>query len=550
MGQPVPAGAATLEDLMNRLCRGLGLALAFAIALTGCAPASQSPRPSPVASASGAAASPELNPTSPSPVTFEPTYEIAACPEDVLAVSLSEVECGYLTVLEDRSRPGGRTLRLFATRTDPPGGTTTPDPVFGAAGNLGADSGPGDNSAGAQRVHRSVYALDLRGHDHSEPSLDCPEVRAAGPELAGLRLRDPEHRLVLLTAVTACRDRLLGEDIDLTAYDVGATVADFEDLRRALDLPVVNVNANLNGSRISSVYVRTYPNVVRAFVMDSPALSSPDVLTIGPAALDFAIGRLSDACAEQPACHGSLPDLEAAIRDATVKLDVSPVTLNVDGTVEAAQLGHPIRVVIDGAAYLRYVRYILGTAGGANSVDIVRTTAQVLAGTLEPDGTLASSLADGGVCLGILPGCDAMSFGALFSLVCGTLAPSTDHDRLATDVHDRPAYADVFDPGPLLAPCDVWPVGPVRPAPPDWPIGMPTLVMRGSLDPFSTPPADIATAIGGPTTYLYEVPNQSYNAFGEVDCPRLIRNAWLDAPEAPPADISCLAAIAPINLEP
>ena len=72
--------------------------------------------------------------------------------------------------------------------------------------------------------------------------------------------------------------------------------------------------------------------------------------------------------------------------------------------------------------------------------------------------------------------------------------------------------------------------------------------MRGSLDPYSTPPDDIVRAIGGPSTYVYAVPNQSYNAFGEVDCPRLIRNAWIDAPDAAPADVSCLSEIAPVDL--
>ena len=71
--------------------------------------------------------------------------------------------------------------------------------------------------------------------------------------------------------------------------------------------------------------------------------------------------------------------------------------------------------------------------------------------------------------------------------------------------------------------------------------------MRGWFDPYSTPPDDIKAAIGGPKTYIYDVPNQSYNALGEVDCPRLIRNAWIDAPNAPPVDVSCLADIAPVD---
>ena len=397
----------------------------------------------------------------------------------------------------------------------------------------------------------SRYKLDPRGLNLSDANLDCPEVSAVGPELVGLRLRDPEHRRVLLAAVSACRDRLLGQGIDLTAYDVAANVADLEDFRRALDIPLININSNVNGSRVMETYVRTHPDVFRAFVMDSPALATPDVLTIGPAALDLAIERLSAACAAQPVCHDRMPDVSGAIREATEKLDATPVTIDVDGTLAAIQFGHPIRVVIDGAAYLRYVRHTVGGFGGALSSEVVRTTEEVLAGTLGPDDSIATTLAsDPGDCLGLLPRCDRVNFGALYSLVCGSLGPSIDHGRLEADIAGRAAYADLFDPSPLLTACEVWPAGPAPVPPAPWPVDVPTLVLRGWFDPYSTPPDDIKAAIGGPNTYIYDVPNQSYNALGEVDCPRLIRNAWIDAPGAPPADVSCLADIAPVIVAP
>jgi hypothetical protein len=254
--------------------------------------------------------------------------------------------------------------------------------------------------------------------------------------------------------------------------------------------------------------------------MDSPALATPDVLTIGPAAFDLAIERLSAACADQPACRSGTPNLSKAIREATEKLDATPVTIDVDGTLAAIRLGHPIRVVIDGAAYLRYVRHTLAAAGGAVAGEVIRATEEVLAGTLGPDDTIATTLAsDPGGCLGILPGCDRdqVNFGALYSLVCGTLGPMIDHERLEADVAGRAAYADLFDPSPLLTACEVWPAGPAPEPPTAWPVNVPTLAMRGWFDPYSTPPDDIKAAIGGPNTYIYEVPNQSYNAFGEVD---------------------------------
>jgi pimeloyl-ACP methyl ester carboxylesterase len=354
---------------------------------------------------------------------------------------------------------------------------------------------------------------------------------------------------VLVAAIGECRDRLMDQGIDLAAYAVAATVADYEDLRRAIGIPLVNVNANLNGSRISSEYVRTHPDVVRVLIMDSPALASPDVLTVAPAALDLAIENLSAMCAAQPTCHARIPDLAVAIQEATRKLDASPVTLEIDGTVEAIRLGRPIQVVIDGAAYLRFVRHTLGIDGGELAGEIVRTTERVLAGTLGPNDGMPNILAvDGGTCIGLMPGCGTMSFGSLYSLTCGSLAPATDQARLEADIAGRPAYADLFAPSALLAACDVWPKASAEAPVGAWPAEMPTLVMRGALDPYSTPLPDVERAIGGPDTYVYEVPNQSYNSFGEVDCPRLIRNAWIDAPNAPPADVSCLKEIAPILL--
>jgi pimeloyl-ACP methyl ester carboxylesterase len=536
---------------MRRLRLGLVLGLVVTMSQAACAPETPSPLPAPTASIAPALVPPAAPSAPASAVSFQPTYEVAACPPDVLEAAFSGVECGYLTVLEDRSRPSGRTIRLFARRDDPPGEPAI-DPGFSGMEELGINTGPGDdNSAGAQRLHRFVYKLDPRGLSLSDANLDCPEVGAVGPELVGLRLRDPEHRRVLLAAVSACRDRLLSQGIDLTAYDVAANVADLEDFRKALDIPLVNAGSNVNGSRVAETFVRTHPDVVRSFIMDSPALSTPDVLTIGPAALDLAIERLSAACADQPACRSRVPDLSGAIREATEKLDATPLMIDVDGTLEAIRLGHPIRVVIDGAAYLRYVRHTLAAAGGAVSGEVVRTTVKVLAGTLGPDDPMASTLAsDPGDCLGLMPRCDRMNFGALYSLLCGTLGPSIDQDRLKGDIAGRAAYADLFDPSPLLTPCEVWPTGPAPGPPLVWPVDVPTLAMRGWFDPFSTPPDDIKAAIGGPNTYIYDVPNQSYNAFGEVDCPRLIRNAWIDAPNAPPVDVSCLADIPPIVVAP
>jgi hypothetical protein len=59
-----------------------------------------------------------------------------------------------------------------------------------------------------------------------------------------------------------------------------------------------------------------------------------------------------------------------------------------------------------------------------------------------------------------------------------------------------------------------------------------------------------AATQGSPNVFVLAIPNQSYNVLGFTECPRAIRNAWIDAITAPPADTSCLAAIPAPNLAP
>jgi pimeloyl-ACP methyl ester carboxylesterase len=481
-----------------------------------------------------------------------PTFAATPCPDDVTANVVVVVSCGYLTVLEDRAKPAGRTIELFVARFEPPGGTTTPDPAI-TLGNLGGGLDYGGMAPGGQRMHRVLYLLDPRGIGHSKPSLDCPEVAAIGPDIAAFRLRDPARQTILLGAVTACHDRLVAQGIDLAAYGLAADANDMEDLRTTLGISKWTINSNGSANRIAFEVARTFPDGVRAMVIASPTLPSPDFLTIGPVSLDLAIAHLAAACAAQPVCAQRFPDLPAMIRNAVTRLDKNPLTLDVSGTVDAIRLGHPIRVVVDGAALVRIFRFGIGTAGGSETDQALATIADVLDGKLSGTESLVRALAaDTGDCVGILASCDQLSVGAAYSIVCRDLAGQIDTSQLAAAIDGRSAYADVFAPSPLLAPCGAWGVPPVAASVGgSLTGGVPMLVLRGTFDPFSPPMTEVAAAAAGaPSVYLLDIPNQSYNPLGYNECVAPIRNAWVDAPTSPPADTSCLTTIPTINLAP
>jgi pimeloyl-ACP methyl ester carboxylesterase len=541
--------------------RGLATVALLALLAAGCSSALPTSATRPIAATASAPPIALTSPTS-SPVTttpsasatrpvgpFRPHFDGTPCPDDVTANVVLQVSCGYLTVLEDRSKPDGRTIQLFVARFDPPGGTTTPDPVI-LIGDLAAQPDYGGQAGAGQRTHRIEYLLDPRGIGHSKPSLDCPEVAAGGLVLAGLTIRDPTRKAALVATIRACHDRLVGQGIDLAAYDLAANVQDLEDLRTTLGIAQWNIGAEGDASVLALEEARQFPTGVRSLFIDSLTLPTPDFLTIGPTSLDLAISRLVAACNAQSACTTSTPHLDSMIRSAEAILEAKPITLEVAHTVEAVQAGHPIKVVIDGAALVRWIRWSLSDSGGQGASAVPGTVRAILSGTLTGDDPIAVSLAsDVGDCLGVLPHCDErLNFGALYSLVCGSVASGIDEAALQAAIQGRAAYADVFAPSPLLAACGVWPVGhsdrglagPVTG-------GLPTLVLHGGFDPFSSPPSGIA---GLPDVFLLEIPNQSYNALGFSDCPLAIRNAWIDAPTARPPDTSCLGQIPEVPLAP
>jgi len=63
---------------------------------------------------------------------FMPSFTRTRCPavQDFVVLKMT---CGYLTVLENRNRPAGRTIRLFVTRIEPPQRTRKPDPELSGA---------------------------------------------------------------------------------------------------------------------------------------------------------------------------------------------------------------------------------------------------------------------------------------------------------------------------------------------------------------------------------------------------------------------------------
>jgi pimeloyl-ACP methyl ester carboxylesterase len=210
--------------------------------------------------------------------------------------------CAHLTVPLDRAGRVPGTLRLrvaMANNVTAPRGTL-----------LFLTGGPGQPGAGlvpsiSQRVNYllddyRLVMLDQRGT--GEGAIDCPRLQV---EAGGSDVTPPSPQ-----AVRECA-RLLGRTRHF--YTTADTVADLEDLRRALDTPRWTIDGISYGAFVGAHYGLTYPRRVSRLVLDS-VVPQDNVDSLYVASLDRTAFVLRQACQEQGCPHDPAAELAEVVR--------------------------------------------------------------------------------------------------------------------------------------------------------------------------------------------------------------------------------------------
>jgi pimeloyl-ACP methyl ester carboxylesterase len=480
------------------------------------------------------------------PTAFQPSYEAVDCPADVLPSIADFRTCGYVTVLEDRSKPQGRTIRLFVTHVVPPDGDPAPDPLL----TLGADLGWQPYYDGiapiTQRVHREVFILDARGVGHSGPSLSCPEVDALRRSAPGVSTGDPRLLPTFLDAVSACHDRLVTEGVDLSAYNLAEMAADVEDVRIALGVALWNLGTGGTWSTVLFEVIRRYPEHLRAVILDSPDVPQVDLFSEAIIGTRYAMRELSAACRSVSNCRRAFPDLERILREDLLELGRTPAR------IQSAKG----EVTILDSTVVRFLRQLLAT--GAEDFGSVATLPSIIhslrAESSHEGGIVASAIEDPGqpvLSLGYAgPGVRPAAFsdGTFYSVLCHDELPFANRRALRELVGAEPWYADAYANSPYLDACERWDVGRAAHDPHELVISdTPTLIAVGRFDPFSPLPLVQKTARALAESWVVEIPSYGHRVL-HLECPQAIRNSWIDDPTSPP-DTSCIAVMDEIEFE-
>lgn len=460
-----------------------------------------------------------------------PRFEPGACPFP----APRGVACGDLVVPEDRMHPAdSRAIRLAVaivrSRSDSP----APDPVAFLAG------GPGSSAVAYASEPldspfldtRDLILVDQRGAGYSEPHLACPEWEAALVENLTRVLSDEEETAREVEAAIRCRDRLIGEGVDLAAYNTAASAADLDALRRVLGYAQWNLYGVSYGTRLALTVMRDYPGGVRSAVLDSANPPNVDEwVALAPAAAS-AFGRLLAACAADPACASAYPDLEADLYTLVDRLNGEPLAMamvhpltgeNLDLLLTGSDIADGLVHLFFSPASIRSLPAIIRAAGQGN-LNVLRPAAE---------GALYARL---------FP-----ASGMTLSVQCHDEAPFNAPPAVAAAMETvPPPLRNLFFLRFQATACPVWAAGDAGPIE-DEPVAsdIPTLVLAGEYDPV-TPPAwgQLTTeTLGG--GFYFEFPGLSHGVTG-AECPRRMAAAFVDNPTAAP-DAGCIDRMPPVR---
>ncbi len=468
---------------------------------------------------------PAATPTREPAVTTAPSYEPAQCQAYLSAIS--RAECGYLVVPEDRTQPGSGTIRLhvvvFRSRSDDP----EPDPLVFLAGGPGASALA---AAGYVRgilsdmlLERDLVVADQRGVGLSEPALDCPEYDQAALETYGADVSSEEAQDRLFTAVKACRDRLVGEGVNLAAYTSATSAADVHDLMQALGYDRYNLYGGSYGTRLALTIMRDYPEEVRSAVLDSVEPLQVAALDVRALYAQRALERVFAQCASSETCNQQHPDLAGSFFSVVETLEEKPLPVDVGGKTYLVGADEFIQLLIMGMVDPS------GISGLPNLIDLA---ASGQTNWLAPQVQMVFSLR------GII------WEGLHFSVLCAEEVPFNSAEaasEINAGVH--PAIVRALDADELaflVRLCEMWGAAeadpieaePVR-------VDVPALILTGEFDPFV--PLEFAQGAAEylPRAQSFVIPGHGHDVVSSSLCARKIMKQFLDAPEQTP-DTSCL----------
>jgi pimeloyl-ACP methyl ester carboxylesterase len=484
------------------------------------------------------------------PISPEATFKPGPCPA-AQAEQLAQLNasCGTLTAPENRSKRSEGNVQLpvaiIPSQKQPP----APDPIVYMAGGPGANAieqAPILASVGLNQ-NRDLIIMNQRGVAYTLPELTCPEIDEFYAEAVGLRYDDPATGVLHVAATNACHDRLVGEGIDLSAFNTSENSADFADLRKALKIKQWNIYGLSYGTDLALSIMRDYPEGIRSVIIDSVVPPSAATLGWTWTNANEAINDIFRACNDQADCLSTYGDLSATFAAQVQKLEANPLTITVPAPFPG---GGNITVVLDGGALVNWLGSVPVPTMAIPSIP--SAIEELVQGQPTQIATSRAAQADPAAI-------GAVGYGLMLGVICSEWVPFEPQSQiLVQGLLAFPTYPQsVLSLAPglpfMTEDCGVWNVPPADASVRQVTISsIPTLVMAGDFDGKTSPQWAIYAAGTLKNSTTVVIPGGGHGAlflFGLPDdspakpCAQSVVESFLSNPITP--DTSCVASLTP-----
>lgn len=430
--------------------------------------------------ASAAAATPAAE-TVAAPTAVTEELDEVRCPVPVPNGQGARLTCGVLTVPERGAGDPENTVALPIIVIDSVSESPSDDPlVVPVLGDADAFAQALRTFTGAGWTgDRDVILVGHRGTELSRPTLDCPEIGRGLVVEDGRLLTGAEATPQRIAEITACRERLTEEGIDIAAYSTRAMVDDLAELRATLGYDRWNLYASDRATRLALSTMRFAPEGLRSVVLDGTAPPGVDALAEESTAFRAAASSVIEACGAEPECRERAPGLESALTSVLSSAASDPATV----TAVSPGDGGRLDVVLDEAEVARTLAWATADAATVRAVPFVID--QLASGNAEAIVPLLQRRLDALTVTGA---------GLDLTRVCAEQVPFTAAEGLA-----------------LTAECEAWGV-PARDGSEAERVtsGIPTLLLTGTYDSVATPAWSDAAAEGLERGTVVRVPHAGH----------------------------------------
>jgi pimeloyl-ACP methyl ester carboxylesterase len=388
---------------------------------------------------------------------------------------------------------------------------------------------PGMGSAVGLRDKHDIVLIELRGLLYSRPNLICPErFHEQKTRLA----EDPDGAEAIagdLKAIRACHDRLVGQRIDLAAFNNLESAADIALVMTTLGYERFELYANSAGSLLAQHVMRAYPQRLKAVALGSVVPLGISSWPAMPANGTRALQKVFEDCLANSFCSHAYPTVEADFIALVDRLNQSSVTVQLEGPADQG----PFRLLLTGDRVAQWIySLLLMDANAGPSIPFV--ISRLAAGDYRPLQLGAGSF---------LPA-RTFSQGLQYSVACAEQIGFTGSAIDSSGPY--PAFAKAvarlsFGPEKLLAACKIWNVPDLEASTSDPVVGnIPTLLLAGDFDPAIPPSYARIVARTLTAAHVFTFPGVAHTPIDGGPCPMSVALAFMDDPTHP-LDASCIS---------